>query len=420
VAEPRVRIAFLTSEFITEANFAGGLAQHLGRVTRGLAERGHHVEVFVTAETCETMEDRGVIIRRVKLKKWLPLRSTNLMLRMIRKRPLCKLQLAYSTALGLDRALRRRSSTAGFDIVQATSWLGTGYFAAVNPWAPVVVRASSFEPLLFPHRGQRLSLDDTMYWRFEVAAMRRAAAVFSPSRFLAKEIRRITGVQSHVVNPPCGDAESTARQQAGDDPLADWSDFMIYFGKVAKYKGAGLLAEAVSRVLAQGHPLRLAVAGPVEDDPEARRLLSLAETRPASVRYLGSLNHDALMGVVERARCVVLPSLMDNLPNTCLEAMAMCKVVVGPNGVSFDELIRDGESGLLFRMGDPVSLRQAIVEAWDMSGERRRAMGHAAEARIRRMAPDIALRELERFYEGVIDNAGPSNGGRRPARRALK
>ncbi len=140
-----MRIAFLTSEYVTEANFAGGLAQYLGRVTGGLVRRGHDVEVFVISDTCEKIEHKGVIVWRVKPKPWLPLRSANLVFRMIHKRRLSRLQAACSTALGLNDALCKRSAEAGFDIAQAASWMATGFFAAANPRLPLIVRASSFD-----------------------------------------------------------------------------------------------------------------------------------------------------------------------------------------------------------------------------------------------------------------------------------
>ena len=228
-----MRIAFLTSEYVTEAYFAGGLAQYLGRVTSGLVGRGHDVEVFVISDTCEKIEHKGVTVWRVKPKPWLPLRSANLVFRMIRKRRLSKLQAAYSTALGLNDALCKRSAKARFDIAQAASWMATGFFAADNPGVPLIARASSFEPLLFPHRGKRLSLDEKMYCRLEAAAMRRATAVYAPSRFIAKEILRISGIEAHVVSPPFCNFDYP-REGTENKQLCDWSNFIIFFGNFSK------------------------------------------------------------------------------------------------------------------------------------------------------------------------------------------
>jgi len=88
--------------------------------------------------------------------------------------------------------------------------------------------------------------------------------------------------------------------------------------------------------------------------------------------------------------------------------MAMSKVVVGPNGVSFDELITDGRSGFLFQKGNLLSLQQAIRRACNLTEDKRTAIGRSAKAGIRRMAPEITLPALESFYESVIENTKTS------------
>lgn len=45
-----MRIAFLTTEFVNESNFSGGLANYLLRVCLGLKELGHKPKVFVITD----------------------------------------------------------------------------------------------------------------------------------------------------------------------------------------------------------------------------------------------------------------------------------------------------------------------------------------------------------------------------------
>src|SRR5205814_5838002 len=79
---------------------------------------------------------------------------------------------------------------------------------------------------------------------------------------------------------------------------------------------------------------------------------------------LENLRHTQLYPVIDGAHLVALPSLMDNLPNSCLEAMALGKVVVGTNGTSFDELITDGVNGFLVDPNRPDALADKLIAAW--------------------------------------------------------
>ncbi|MGE5295491.1 MAG: glycosyltransferase family 4 protein, partial [Solirubrobacterales bacterium] len=169
-------------------------------------------------------------------------------------------------------------------------------------------------------------------------------------------------------------------------------------------KGAALLAEAVQPLLHDLPDLHLAVAGPDGGDGSQDLLVSLQQSFPDRVRCLGVLSPEKLRPVVRNARAVVLPSLMDNLPNTCLEAMGLGRVVIGPDGVSFDELLVDGDSGILFQLGDVASLQRTIVHTWNMSDEIRTRIGQKAKSFVdTAMAPHKTSRELESLYAEVIE-----------------
>ena len=51
-----MRIAFVTTEYISEPLFAGGLANYTYRVARALRELGHDVEVFVPGHRWQALD----------------------------------------------------------------------------------------------------------------------------------------------------------------------------------------------------------------------------------------------------------------------------------------------------------------------------------------------------------------------------
>ena len=350
----------------------------------------------MTAETNGELDYKGVRVRRVRSQSWLPLKGVNGVLRLLRRPSLSMTQQACSIAKGLHNALRQSASRARFDIVQAANWQSTGFFATRKPIAPVVVRASSYEP-------GKCGVDKNLYFRLEAETMRRAAAVYAPSKFLSNEISKRTGIKTQVVAPPYYCRESLSEDTSISKKLADWPRYLLFFGRVCRLKGVGVLADAIEPLLQEFDGLNLAIAGPDSTEDDAtQKLRRVKAAFPKQVRYLGPLPPAQLQSVIRRAHAVVLPSLMDNLPNTCIEAMGLGQLVIGPNGVSFDELIKDGESGVLFQLGDSVSLRQAILRAWTMPDAERRSIIGAAKTRISQMSPERALDDLERLYKSVI------------------
>jgi len=84
----------------------------------------------------------------------------------------------------------------------------------------------------------------------------------------------------------------------------------------------------------------------------------------SQVRWLGYIPKPQLYAVLKRAEAVVIPSRVDNLPNTLIESLLLNIPVIGSLGASIDELIEPGISGELVPIGDSTALAEAILKAW--------------------------------------------------------
>ncbi len=182
--------------------------------------------------------------------------------------------------------------------------------------------------------------------------------------------------------------------------------YLLFFGRLNALKGVAVIAEILAPLL-ENHPELFFVF--VGSDPGKYRgrtmsehLKFMAGVHGDRVLCLGKMPHAALDPVIAGALAVALPSLVDNFPNTCLEAMGMGKVVVGTSGASFEQLIRDGENGLLCRPGDPGQLLQALEKVLAMNPAARAEMGRRAEERIAELKPERMIPLLTAWYQEVI------------------
>jgi len=92
--------------------------------------------------------------------------------------------------------------------------------------------------------------------------------------------------------------------------------------------------------------------------------LGTLEQYRSQVTVLYPLPHVQMMSVVKQAHAAVLPSLVDNLPNTAIECLSNGIPVIGPRGVSFDEIVEDGVTGRLVSINDANELCEAIINCW--------------------------------------------------------
>lgn len=138
-----------------------------------------------------------------------------------------------------------------------------------------------------------------------------------------------------------------------------------FIGSFYAYEGLDLLLAALPRVLAQLPQVRVLLVG---GGPQEQALKSLAENLGVKDRvvFTGRVPHGEVRRYYSIVDVFVYPRHAMRLtelvtPLKPLEAMAQGRLLVASDVGGHRELIRDGDTGVLFRAGDEASLAQAIV-----------------------------------------------------------
>jgi glycosyltransferase involved in cell wall biosynthesis len=100
--------------------------------------------------------------------------------------------------------------------------------------------------------------------------------------------------------------------------------------------------------------------------------------------------------------CVLL-SRVDNLPNSCIEAMSLGSIVIGTYGASFEQLIKNKENGLLIKRDSSKALCKAVDYLMEMSEDERSIMGGKARKTVERLEPETIYLKTIQYYQKVID-----------------
>jgi starch synthase len=112
-----------------------------------------------------------------------------------------------------------------------------------------------------------------------------------------------------------------------------------------------------------------------------------------------------LFPILRAARLVVLPSLWENLANTCLEAMQLSRPVVATRRCGFEEVIQDGESGFLVEPGDAADLSGTLLRVLGDPAMLDR-VGAQGRSRVGDFAIDAMARRLADYYEQLLSRRG--------------
>lgn len=116
------------------------------------------------------------------------------------------------------------------------------------------------------------------------------------------------------------------------------------------------------------------------DGPSKLQLQTLVSTLRLTdrVKFVGFLTEDEVIGELQKADLFMLPSFVEGLPVSAMEALAIGVPVIATNIAGTSELIADGKTGLLIRPSDPVALADAVIRMIEDHDFRLRA---AAEGR---------------------------------------
>lgn len=404
-----LRIAFATCEYVTEKYFYGGLAQYIHRVAKALAGLGHDVHVVTLSEIDGAeFEHEGVKVHRVtggrvaaRFNEW-----TRHRLGLTTR----YLDLSFKA----HRELRRLHAQKPFQLFQFPNYSVCGLVSTLRLGVPHVLRASSYQPELNEAVGVRRSPDARTVELLEALQFRLSRHIYAPSDTLRRTLAERAGVRGvRLIRSPFYPETDEWDDSVYERELRG-KKYLLFFGRFQLHKGFHTLADALPRFLERFPGAHAALVGRDSPTALAPSMADYVRERCGAVAERlvmpGQLRHGQLYPVIERARLVVLPSLLDNFPNACLEAMGLGKAVVGTAGTSLDELITEGETGFLVPPNDSGALADALARAWTHTDLAR--MGEAARLKVSEFSPERTIPALLDYYREVLRGADDSTNGR--------
>jgi glycogen synthase len=392
-----MRIAFISYEFPPDTDY-GGIGNYVFRGSALLADRGHDVEVFAASGSREGTIKQGPIIVHL--------------VRQMRR------EMFSKSVAGI---FHQRHRQFPFDVMESPEYFHDGLDAArQSPDVALVVKLHTPNLLMselkggFPSPAPLNTLKE--YWQqlraiagalrhqrplprwhwnrhayrsaMELDAAERTLAqmadvVASPSTALLEMMavrwnldrEKLLNVPSYV--PP-------ARLLAV--PIDTDTKVVSYFGRLETRKGIADLAAAIPLVLAEFPDATFRFVGRITLSPDGRRdyktyIQDIVGKWRDNVEFTDYLPIEKVHDYFGQTDICVFPSLWENAPNVCLEAMAAGRGVIGSSAGGIPEMLDQGRVGLLVAPKSPSEIAAAILKLLRNPSERMH-LGALARQRI--------------------------------------
>jgi glycosyltransferase involved in cell wall biosynthesis len=236
-----------------------------------------------------------------------------------------------------------------------------------------------------------------------------AAQYFVPcSEFVKDSYRRHYGIDEKrtqvIFNSVSPDllAVSKADSEKLRAELAFAPDAFIYLnvGRLDPQKNHKILFEAFGRVLAEIPNAVLLLAGVGGLENELKKLAADLQLQE-KVLFLG--RRSDVGALLELADVFVFPSFFEGLPVALIEAMFKSLPCIASKIDVFEEVITDGENGLLINPHSALELKDAMIKLYK-SESLRKSLGENAFRHAREKFNSAATAaQWENFYQKVKD-----------------
>lgn len=391
-----MRICLISREFPPETGW-GGIATFVHDLALGLREVGQEVEVIaLSADGKDSVVDyEGIKLHRVAPK--VSLEKYQMFLSV----------MPYSHSLvkalwALHTKFLELHSKTPFDVVEVPEMFGEGCFLALSKQVPLVVR------LYTPHfkfMDDKLHLindefDHQFLAMLEKFTLLNADIVTSPSADLGDYVKAAVRLSDEEMPVIRGLVNTKRFAPDGERalPKRDEDGYLkiIFVGRLEERKGVYQLCRAIQDVVKNSPKTRFYLIGkdtntaPGGGSVQKELEEILNQTGAAQhVIFTGPVPHADMPKYFRSADIFCLPSLYDNAPLTCLEAISSGTALVGTSSGGMKEYVVNGESGTIIPPGDEKALATALT---DLLNDDEKRLSYGTKARQR--ALELYSREI--------------------------
>lgn len=411
-----MHVVYLVHQFPIDGIATGGAGNYVANMARIMNDHGHKVTVITEARKGEIILWHGIQVRKIdgviKFKKdGRPLKTWQKFIKNL------------SRSFAYNREVARVNKMDKVDIVQSASSYGIPFLRLKD--IPYIVRISEYPSLWsgaarknfdFEKCVKAKRLDEEVsFW-----AMKKADALLMPSFLMKELIYARVGKMGIVIESPVviRERELTRLQEI----TLLQGEYLLTYGSLSYRKEIHILKKVIREFLERYPDKKFIVIGRDREILVNGHFIMASEYLRENLKennlrliIMGEIqDRMRLFNIVKNAYACVLPTRIDNLPNTVLEAMSLGKIVISSTseyGTSVEQLIVDGTNGFLAQVEDSDDIMRKIHQVMCMSADERARIENAAKERTSKLDPESVYQKMIALYESTIAKTNGNSDG---------
>ncbi len=221
-----------------------------------------------------------------------------------------------------------------------------------NEWAPFYDDKTSFQQFLILTGLRRAS---------RIVVIRENWVEKLQGLGLEAKVSLLPNMIPGAKDPDPEDMDRTRRKlEIGPD---DFVVFLAGAGAVGRDKGMLDILDAVGPVSRELDSVRFVVAGGEEMPGQMEHVINVIQERNLHkwMRIMGDMDREDVLAIMDIASVFLLPSYIEGMPISIMEAMRSSTPVVATPVGAIPEMIEHEDSGLIIRVGSPEDIKDAVL-----------------------------------------------------------
>lgn len=400
-----MHIVFLIHLFPIGGRATGGAANYVANMAKIMAQYGHMVEIITESDEEESFEWNGVLVHKIRATKGF--HDTG------RAMPTYKKVLKNIwRSYWYNKKVAELNKEKKIDLVQSVDAYGLALLRKKNiryvirlSYYPTLWSGAAKEEFDFNQCITKKNLDEVI----QIIALKRADLLIVPSVFMQKIIINKMRIKPQIVESPILIDNDNYNL---NEKFCE-NKYFLTFSELSYRKSIHIVIRIIDTLLEKYTDMKYVVIGRDREILWEGKYTLASEIFEQNIVknkdrfvFMGEISdRKRLFSIIKYANMCILPTRVDNLPNACLEAMALGKIVISSTskqGTSVEQLITDGYNGFLTEVDDVESLLKKISQVKQLSESEKKLIGERAKDRVKDLTPEKVYKEMMEIYREVL------------------